>query len=259
MRYSRLRAYVHFSPWPIQISGCLFGGVSSVVICLKTRIITRIIVCFLLIVAVITLWFRDMCWEAESGEYSFQVYDNLKLRFSLFVLREVIFLVSFFWRFFHFSLSPSIFIGLVWPPFGVEPISPLGLPLFNTILLVRRGVTVTWGHHTLVSGEKLETLMALIFRGLLGGLFMFNQFVELKEARFSVRDRVLGRVFLVLTGFHGFHVFVGLILLFLGGFRLALYRFRRAIHVRMEVSIWYWHFVDCVWLLVYSFIYWWGG
>jgi heme/copper-type cytochrome/quinol oxidase subunit 3 len=200
-----------------------------------------------------------MVWEGDRGEYSFQVYDNFKLRFSLLVFREIILFFSFFWGLFHFSLAPMPFVGHTWPPLGVETIIPRGIPLLNTILLIRRGVTVTWGHHLLMCGLLKERRAAFGSTVILGIVFLLNQGVEFKEAAFSLGERAYGSIFFTLTGFHGFHVFLGLVLLAIGSARLMLKQFTCINHARLEMSIWYWHLVDCVWLVVYRIIYWWGN
>lgn len=93
------------------------------------------------------------------------------------------------------------------------PINPKGVPFLNTFLLVRRGVTVTWGHHLLLIGDKKVRYRVFIYTVLLGVWFLVNQVIEFKEGTFSIGERVYGRVFLALTGFHGFHVLLGLFML----------------------------------------------
>lgn len=259
MTWCRLSANIHFSPWPIQAGLAVLRGITSLVILLKTRVIRLFGVCLVLFGVSVSLWRIDIVWEGERGEYSLQVYDNLKLSFSLLVLREAMLLFSFFWSFFHLSLSPAPLVGHIWPPLGVETILPRGVPLLNTILLIRRGVTVTWGHHLLICGLQVERTTALTRTILLGSLFLLNQGVEFREAIFSLGESAYGRVFLTLTGLHGFHVLLGLLLLFIGQLRLLWKQLTCTNHARLEMSIWYWHLVDCVWLVVYSFIYWWGN
>lgn len=259
MNYSRLSAYVHFSPWPIFIGRRLLGVASRIVLILKTGAACLLIITSIVVRTIVLLWALDIVWEAEVGEYSFQIFDNLKYRFTLFVLREIILFFSFLWALFHFSWSPAILIGQRFPPFGMRGISPLGLPLFNTALLLRRGVTVTWGHHLLVGGSKTQRGLGFISTIWLGALFLVCQGAEFKLAELNIRDRVLGRTFFTLTGLHGLHVLLGLVLLAIRRFRLRKYQFSSFTHVSLELSIWYWHLVDCVWLLVYRLIYWWGG
>lgn len=256
--WGRLRANIHFSPWPSQVGLCVLGGITSLVVLLKAGIMSPLGLCLVCLARSVSFWSIDMVWEGERGEYSLQVYDNLKLRFSLLVFREIILLFSFFWGLFHFALSPGIFVRHIWPPLGLETIIPRGVPLFNTVLLIGRGVTVTWAHHLLMCGFQKERFFALIITVILGVFFLFNQGVEFREATFSLGERAYGSLFFTLTGFHGFHVLLGLLLLLVGGFRLVWKQFTCVNHARIEMSIWYWHLVDCIWLIVYRVIYWWG-
>jgi cytochrome c oxidase subunit 3 len=106
-------------------------------------------------------------------------------------------------------------VGMVFPPIGVEVLDPYGIPLLNTVLLLSSGVTVTWGHHSLRSGEYSAAANRILLSILLGLVFLICQFVEYNNAVFSMSDRVFGSNFFALTGFHGFHVTVGTIRLIL--------------------------------------------
>lgn len=92
--------------------------------------------------SLLTIWYRDIGREACRGEYTAHSFDIVKLGFRLFIFRERTFFFSFFWTFFHFSLCPSVFGGLRWPPIGVESVRGLGIPLLNTALLLSRGLSV---------------------------------------------------------------------------------------------------------------------
>jgi heme/copper-type cytochrome/quinol oxidase subunit 3 len=145
--------------------------------------------------------------------------------------------LRFLWAFFHLALSPSVWSSHMWPPVGIVCVNPLGIPLLNTLLLVRRGVTLTWGHHLVIRGQLWESLGAVAATCLLGLFFLLNQVVELVHCPFTIRDRRLGRVFFTLTGFHGFHVLVGVVLLIVRGVRLVFYHFRALNHAFFEISI----------------------
>jgi heme/copper-type cytochrome/quinol oxidase subunit 3 len=259
MRWPRLSSPIHLSPYPMQIGMRTLAIVSSIVILLKRGVRNLLFFGLIRIILCIYLWWRELLEEIERGEGSLQLLDSLKLGFSLFIFREIILLVTFFWTFLHFALSPSIWRGLMWPPVGIVPIDPKGVPLLNTLLLIRRGVTVTWGHHLLILGDKPRRRWAFAYTVLLGGGFIINQILEFKEAPFSIRDRIYGRIFLVLTGLHGMHVLLGLVILLDVIVRVISTTCTSLRHVKVELLIWYWHLVDCVWLIVYSFIYWWGG
>lgn len=259
MIWPRLSAPIHYSWYPRQAGAaslCLF---SSLAIALKISRRFPLVLGLLLVSLCLFLWWDLLLIESEAGEMSFQDCDNIKFRLALFILSEAMFLVTFFWTFFHFALSPSIWGGLNFPPVGLLPIDPKGLPLLNTFLLVRRGVTVTWGHHLLLSGESVIPCRTLFFTSLLGAWFLLNQGLEFKEATLTVADGVYGRVFLVLTGLHGFHVLLGAALIIERAAGLLDFQYTSHCHPKTEIFIWYWHFVDCIWLIVYSLVYWWGG
>ena len=258
MIYRRLYPSLHNSPWPPLLGARILRFISSIIIMLKTGIFSLTARSRIVIRFGVYYWVKNMLHETEGGEYTLQTLDNIKYRFSLLVLREAILFISLFWAFFHYSLSPSIFGGNLWPPLGVEPIRAGGLPLLNTALLVSRGVSITWSHHQICRGNKTRRNQALYLTILLGTIFLINQGIEFAEATFSISDRILGSILFTLTGFHGFHVFVGLFLLVIRRIRLQKNHFTCVRHAGYEASIWYWHFVDCIWLVVYSLIYWWG-
>lgn len=128
---------------------------------------------------------------------------------KIFIFSEVIFFVRFFWSLYYTIFTRECFIRIVFPPIGVEILDPYGIPLLNTVLLLSSGVTVTWGHHSLVSGNYNDTSNRLLLSIILGVVFLYCQYVEYRNASFSISDGVYGSTFFALTGFHGFHVTVG--------------------------------------------------
>lgn len=99
-------------------------------------------------------------------------------------------------------------VGIVFPPLGVEVLDPYGIPLLNTVLLLSSGVTVTWRHHSLGSGEFSHAANGILLSILLGVIFLACQIIEYNNAIFSMSDGVFGSNFFALTRFHGFHVTV---------------------------------------------------
>ena len=176
----------------------------------------------------------------------------------LFILSEVCFFFAFFWAFFHRRLAPTIELGNRWPPTGINPLSPWGVPLLNTIVLLSSGVTVTWAHHAILAGNQKEGTLGLLLTVILGGYFTFLQGIEYFESRFSIRDRVYGTTFFVATGFHGLHVLIGRTFLLVCLVRHVKMHFTEGHHLGFEAAAWYWHFVDVVWLFLFVSIYWWG-
>jgi len=168
-----------------------------------------------------------------------------------------------FGLFFCYSLSPSIEIGASWPPQGIEVIPPFEIPLVNTLLLLMSGAFVTWSHHALIKGDYVIATLALVGTIVLAILFTLLQVHEYNHASFSISDGVYGCTFYMLTGCHGMHVIIGTLGLTVGLIRLhfnyysyfKLYSITSNNHLGYELAIWYWHFVDVVWLYLYIFVY----
>ena len=204
-------------------------------------------------------WLKDVIRESTyQGFHTKSTLQGLKMGFILFIVSEILLFFSFFWAFFHSSLSPAIEIGIQWPPLGIHALNPFSVPLLNTAILLSSGATVTWAHHSIVSGNKDQAVKGLSLTVFLGVIFTMLQVFEYIEAPFSIADSVYGSTFFIATGFHGFHVLVGTIFLFICLIRLNSFHFTSSHHFGFEAASWYWHFVDVVWLFLYICIYWWG-
>lgn len=247
------------SPWP-YIMGCgVFLTTLGLVIYFHYSTIILFSIGILIILICMVLWFRDIIRESTyQGLHTKSTLSGLKIGFILFIISEVLFFFSFFWAFFNSSLSPGIEIGVMWPPTGINPLNPFSVPLLNTAILLSSGVTVTWAHHSIVCGDRVEALKGLSFTVILGILFTSLQVLEYFEAPFCIADSVYGTTFFVATGFHGFHVLIGTIFLIICLIRLNYSHFTKSHHFGFEAASWYWHFVDVVWLFLYICIYWWG-
>jgi cytochrome c oxidase subunit 3 len=123
---------------------------------------------------------------------------------------------------------------------------------------LRSGITVTWAHHNIIKINNKKTNTAIYFTILLGAYFTALQAWEYLESSFSIRDSIFGSVFFVATGFHGIHVLVGTLFLSFSLIRHNINILSFQHHSGIEIAIWYWHFVDVVWLFLFSFIYWWA-
>jgi cytochrome c oxidase subunit 3 len=172
---------------------------------------------------------------------------------------EVLFFFRFFWAFFHRRLSPTIEIGIQWPPIGISPFNPFQVPLLNTIILLSSGFTVTWAHHAIIENNFSQAWQRLTLTVILGVYFTILQGIEYWEARFSISDSVYGSTFFLATGFHGIHVIIGTTFLAVCLIRLNIKHFSINHHFGFEAAAWYWHFVDVVWLFLFITIYWWGS
>jgi len=103
----------------------------------------------------------------------------------LFVASEVMFSVAWFWAFFNASLFPPAAINGAWPPLGIVPFDPWGLPFLNTLILLTSGITLTWAHHALIEGKRTQLLQGLLLTILLGLTFTGVQAYEYGHAAFA--------------------------------------------------------------------------
>nr|QNP10128.1 cytochrome c oxidase subunit 3 [Ochthebius paradoxus] len=205
-------------------------------------------------------WWRDISRESTyQGLHTFNVTMGLRWGMILFITSEIFFFLSFFWGFFHSSLSPSIELGMIWPPKGIMTFNPIQIPLLNTLILLTSGLTVTWAHHSLMENNFKMTKQALLLTLMLGMYFSMLQAYEYIEASFTIADAIYGATFFMATGFHGIHVIIGTTFLFICYFRHLNNHFSSIHHFGFEAAAWYWHFVDVVWLFLYISIYWWGS
>nr|YP_004021830.1 cytochrome c oxidase subunit III [Opilio parietinus]ADI92912.1 cytochrome c oxidase subunit III [Opilio parietinus] len=248
------------SPWPLTAAlGALFltSGMTSW-IHIKAPLLS--VIGLALLVLTSYQWWRDIHREATlQGHHSAKVMLGLQWGMILFIVSEIFFFVSFFWAFLHSSLSPNIELGMMWPPKGINPFNPLQIPLLNTTILLSSGISITWAHHSILENKFNQAKKALNITILLGAYFTLLQAWEYMEAPFSIADSIYGATFFVATGFHGLHVLVGTTFLLVTFLRLKNLNLSKTHHFGFEAAAWYWHFVDVVWLLLYSLIYWWGG
>lgn len=230
-------------------------------------------------------WFREAVGESESGLYSKRIDVSYRWSMTWFIFSEVMFFGAFFsalwWARAHSvpalgsldnamlwpdfkSAWPSLAAGVTASPAGiVEPfqtMTPFWLPTINTALLLTSGVTLTVAHHALQHGDRAKTIRFMWMTVLLGVVFLFVQGYEYYHAwtgmNLKLSSGVYGSTFYMLTGFHGFHVFVGMLMLLFITLRLQKGHFTTERHFGFEGAAWYWHFVDVVWLGLYILVYW---
>lgn len=128
-------------------------------------------------------------------------------------------------------------LGIVWPPVGLVNFNCFDVPLLGTAVLLSSGVTVTWSHHSLIAGNLTQRYNSLIYTCVLGFYFLFIQYTEYSSAEFCFSDSVYGSIFFLLTGFHGFHVLVGVTFLVVCLFRLLIYHFSMSHFAGYEFAI----------------------
>jgi cytochrome c oxidase subunit 3 len=230
-------------------------------------------------------WFSQAIRESESGLYSQRIDVSFRWSMGWFIFSEVMFFGAFFGALYWLRLHTlpnlaGIESKLLWPDFkGVWPSSGLGytgspagvvepfetmgpwpLPTLNTALLLTSGVTLTIAHHALLANQRAKTIAWMWVTVALGVTFLGVQAYEYSHAythmNLKLSSGAYGSTFFMLTGFHGFHVFVGMLMLFFITLRLQKGHFTPERHFGFEGAAWYWHFVDVVWLGLYVVVYW---
>jgi len=262
------------SPWPIFGAAATFVLAVGAILWMKNSSFAGAIpggyifgAGVLGLLTVLFWWWRDVIAEAEVGFHTRVVQLSHRYGMILFITSEVMFFVAWFWAFFNSSLFPGAeiqiaraeFTGGIWPPKGIEVLNPWHLPLLNTLILLTSGTTVTWAHHSLLSGDRKGLKAGLILTILLGATFTAVQAWEYIHAPFAFKGSIYGATFFMATGFHGFHVIIGTIFLIVCLIRAFAGQFTPKQHSGFEFAAWYWHFVDVVWLFLFSCIYVWGS
>ncbi|MBS0293110.1 MAG: cytochrome c oxidase subunit 3 [Proteobacteria bacterium] len=230
-------------------------------------------------------WFRDAAHESEGGRYGRKIDISFRWSMSWFIFSEVMFFGAFFtalWWAREHSLPAlgSLDNALLWPDFKAvwpslaagataspanivapfQTVGPFWLPTINTALLLSSGVTLTIAHFALREDQRGKTIGFMWLTVLLGISFLCVQGYEYYHLYtaldLKLDSGVYGTTFYMLTGFHGFHVFVGMLMLLFITLRLHNGHFTAERHFGFEGAAWYWHFVDVVWLGLYTLVYW---
>jgi heme/copper-type cytochrome/quinol oxidase subunit 3 len=262
------------SPWPFCVAMGLWYLTLTTVSFFHNFIESPLNLVFGLfyLALVLGFWWRDVIRESTyEFKHTPYVRRGLLMGMLLFIVSEIMFFFGFFWAFFHASLTPSHYIGGIWPPLQIVVIAPTDLPLVNTLCLLLSGVTLTIAHRQLNGLPYYNRTVSLqwpIVRRLvvwlqvtiaLGVFFLCCQALEYYLSPFTFQDTVFGGTFYILTGLHGFHVLVGTIFLIVCGWRASRLHFTLWKQVGFKSAVWYWHFVDVVWIFLFLVIYVWGG
>ena len=268
-------------PWPIMGSTSLFLMALGAVFVFNGMLggWASIGAGFLLLVYMMVRWFGEVIAESEGGKYGGWEDVSFRWGMSLFIFSEVMFFAAFFGALFWVrvisvpDLATIESNALVWPGFGAhwpsagpaflekfQTMGAWGLPAINTALLLTSGVTVTFAHWALIRNDRAKLLVWLGLTILLGATFLGVQAYEYGHAysdlNLKLSTGVYGSTFFMLTGFHGFHVTLGAIMLTVIWFRCLKGHFKPDHHFAFEGVAWYWHFVDVVWLGLFIFVYW---
>ena len=237
------------------------------------------------LLGVLFQWFSESISESQGGLYGRKIDLSFRWSMSWFIFSEVMFFGAFFsalwWARAHSvpalgsldnavlwpdfkAVWPSLAAGVTASPAGIiEPfttMTPFWLPTINTALLLSSGVTLTIAHHALLADKRAKTIAFMWVTVCLGLIFLFVQGYEYyhayAELNLKLSSGVYGSTFFMLTGFHGFHVFIGMLMLLFITLRLMKGHFDSTRHFGFEGAAWYWHFVDVVWLGLYILVYW---
>jgi cytochrome c oxidase subunit 3 len=233
---------------------------------------------FATLVFMMVKWFGDVIGESESGKYN--KWEDTSFRWGMiwFIFSEVMFFAAFFGALFYARQLSVPWLGdldskLLWPDFSAvwptagpnfketfTPMSAWGIPAINTALLLTSGVTLTFAHFALIKNSRSKLILWMFATVALGALFLSLQIYEYSHAyaelNLKLTTGIYGSTFFMLTGFHGFHVTVGAIMLSVITFRCIAGHFKPEHHFAFEAVAWYWHFVDVVWLLLFVVVYW---
>ena len=229
-------------------------------------------------------WFGTVIRESEAGTYNDQVDRSFRWGMFWFIFSEVMFFAGFFGALFYARQLSVPWLGgeganamtnaVLWPGFETvwptngpaniggefESMPAWGLPAINTAILLSSGVTITWAHWGLKENKRNHLIWGLAATVALGALFMYFQATEYihayHELNLKLTSGVYGSTFFMLTGFHGMHVTIGAIMLFIMLLRAIKGHFTPKHHFAFEAAAWYWHFVDVVWLGLFIFVYW---
>jgi cytochrome c oxidase subunit III len=279
----------HSSKWPIIASAAFFTLLLGVIALLNHWLPAWALVPgFALVVYMFIGWFGDVISENNAGIYGLDVDRSFRMGMMWFIFSEVMFFAAFFGALFYARSLSVPWLGgegtkvignellhpgfeNAWPTNGPAALGPrddgsfeiipaFGLPAINTIILLLSGVTVTVAHHALRAGNRLVLNVFLAATFLLGFLFVYLQATEYAEAYqhlgLTMGTGIYGSTFFMLTGFHGFHVTLGAIMLVCIWLRTMNGHFTPQRHFAFEAVAWYWHFVDVVWLGLFIFVYW---
>jgi heme/copper-type cytochrome/quinol oxidase subunit 3 len=247
------------SPWPIAVSLAVLWMAMGLVLYFHKYPGggTVLSLGLLTVVYLASLWWRDVIREGIAGYHTTKVRQGLHLGMILFIVSEAMFFVGLLWAFLNAALMPTIQIGMAWPPVGIVPVDWTRRPTLNTVLLGASYFSANAAKHAIDQGDRGRCAIALAITIGLGALFSFYQYLEYSSAAFTFSDSVFGSTFYLSTGFHGMHVILGF--LYLAVCLLTLNTAGPGRSTALDLAVLYWHFVDLVWILIFTLVYVWGG
>lgn len=174
---------VQTSFWPFLVSFILFSCIGNAVLWINLKVSLLSVLFPVLVLVLATFrWWKDVMRERLIGYHTHKLEVRLRIGMLLFILSEVFFFVSFFWAFYDAALAPTVELGLAWPPKGILPLAVYSVPLLNTVILLTRGITVTWAHHAIMNNFFNKSVVSLAVTVGLGVYFIYMQYLEYREA-----------------------------------------------------------------------------
>jgi cytochrome c oxidase subunit 3 len=210
LKFSKNRHTFHIltiSPWPLYVSLGALAIVFGFFLSFSGYQISELVLLsgFTLLSLSIIGWFRDINDEGTyKGCHTKKVQYGIRLGMILFILSEVMLFFSFFWAFFHASISPSILIGCIYPPRGINTSETFDYPFLNTVILFTSGLSATRGHYALITHSLKEARGAFFITINLALFFLTLQGNEYIESDFTITDGVYGCNYFFITDFTDF-------------------------------------------------------
>ena len=193
---------VKLSPWPIIKSFNLINLLIRIILYIYFKKLIFIFNILLNVILIKILWFRDIIRERTFlGNHTLILKIILKFRIIIFIISELFFFISFFWTFFHNSISPSIEINIIWPPKIIKIFNYIEIPFLNTFTLITSGFFITLRHLYFLNNNFHERFYILIYTIILGLYFSIIQLIEYKNSDFCIKDRIYGLIFFYLQVF----------------------------------------------------------
>nr|WIL10298.1 cytochrome c oxidase subunit III [Nothopoda sp.] len=246
---------VKISPWPFMTSMSLMNFFFSLWLLIKTTNLINFYFSILFFFFCVIFWFMDLNYEVNFlGMESMNLITTMKLFFFLFILSELMVFFSLFWANYWFFYVPDNNLMM----FSLKSIKFFDykmIPMLNTFILISSSITITLSHLYMNKGKKKMMLNSLIITIILGLIFTYFQYTEYKNSFFNINDSCYGSIFFTLTGLHGIHVILGNLVLKFCTFKMIFMEDLINKFDSFEMGVWYWHFVDLMWLFVIYSLY----
>jgi heme/copper-type cytochrome/quinol oxidase subunit 3 len=257
-RYFHYYNDIPYTRWPFYISIFLFLFLFFSVLYINKYEYSGYLtlISFFSLVYNVFGWFNDMLIESMVfGKYNRKVRKTLAAGFILFIVSETLLFSGFFWTYFDRFFHPSAFLGNRSVPYGFEMAIWYKKPLVATFVLIASGYIGNCAHYYMKMKDWETAVCYSIACIIFGYAFLAMQLEEYMHLYFDISDSVFGSIFYLLTGFHGIHVLVGMIMLNFQHDRLYNYHFSQERNLGYGLALLYWHFVDIIWILLFISIY----